>query len=168
MSATWLFPKGRGRKRFYIPVKWPSVRRARYFFLTSWIEKYWSSTGKRDRLMRMLENPNLSEHASFTDLLWAVTHLTEELSYRENDLLRLPESDYRNLAGDLKRAYFQLTGQWLQYTLHLKENYPYLFSLAARINPMNPAASPYCAIERRVKFFPCISFFPMIKWPLFF
>lgn len=97
---------------------------------------------KRDCLMRMLENPNLSEHQSFTDLLWAVTHLSEELSLRGDELDKLPESDYRHLAGDLKRAYSQLTVQWLEYTLHLKENYPYLFSLAARINPMNPAASP--------------------------
>jgi hypothetical protein len=98
--------------------------------------------GKRQCLMRMLENPNLSEHASFTDLLWAVTHLTEELSFRGDELESLPESDRLHLAGDLKRAYSQLTGQWLQYTSHLKMHYPYLFSLAARINPMNPAASP--------------------------
>jgi len=99
-------------------------------------------TGKRECLMRMLENPNLSEHAKFTDLLWAVTHLTEELSFRGDELDELPESDYKHLAGDLRRAYSQLTGQWLQYAMHLKTNYPYLFSLAARINPMNPAASP--------------------------
>jgi hypothetical protein len=98
--------------------------------------------GKRECLMRMLENPNLSEHASFTDLLWAVTHLAEELSFRKGELNKLPDSDYKHLAGDLKRAYSQLTGQWLEYTLHLKSKYPYLFSLAARINPMNPAASP--------------------------
>jgi hypothetical protein len=98
--------------------------------------------GKRSDLLRMLENPNLAEHSKFTDLLWAVTHLTEELSFREDELDSLPESDYLHLAGDLKRAYSQLTGQWLLYTSHLKTNYPYLFSLAARINPMNPAASP--------------------------
>lgn len=98
--------------------------------------------GKRASLMRMLENPNLFEHHRFTDLLWAVTHLTDELAFRGDELDNLPESDFSHLAGDLRRAYSQLTGQWLQYTAHLKESYPFLFSLAARINPMNPDASP--------------------------
>jgi hypothetical protein len=98
--------------------------------------------GKRECLIRMLENPNLFEHDQFTDLLWAVSHLSEELSFRGDELDNLPDSDYRHLAGDLRRAYSKLTGQWLQYTLHLKESYPFLFSLAARVNPMNPDASP--------------------------
>ncbi len=97
---------------------------------------------KRPCLMRMLENPNLFEHEQFTDLLWAIFHLTEELSFRGDELDNLPETDYKHIAGDLRRAYSQLTVQWLQYTQHLKDNYPFLFSLAARINPMNPAASP--------------------------
>ncbi len=97
---------------------------------------------KRHCLMRMLENPNLFEHEQFTDLLWAIFHLTEELSFRGDELENLPEKDYKHIAEDLRRAYSQLTEQWLLYTLHLKENYPFLFSLAARINPMNPAASP--------------------------
>ena len=97
---------------------------------------------KRPCLMRMLENPNLFEHDQFTDLLWAIFHLTEELSFRGDELNNLPETDYNHIAGDLRRAYSQLTVQWLQYTQHLKDNYPFLFSLAARINPMNPAASP--------------------------
>jgi len=97
---------------------------------------------KRSCIMRMLENPNLFEHDQFTDLLWAVFHLSEELSFRGDELDNLPETDYNHLAGDLKRAYSQLTILWLQYALHLKENYPFLFSLAARVNPMNPSASP--------------------------
>jgi len=35
---------------------------------------------KREFLLRLLENPNLLEHETFTSLLWAVFHLTEELS----------------------------------------------------------------------------------------
>jgi len=97
---------------------------------------------KRPFMIRILENPNLLEHSQFTDLLWAVFHLSEELSFRGDALANLPETDYKHIAGDLKRAYSQLTVLWLQYTLHLKANYPFLFSLAARINPMNPTASP--------------------------
>jgi len=35
---------------------------------------------KRQFLLNLLENPNLLEHESFTNLLWAVFHLTEELT----------------------------------------------------------------------------------------
>jgi hypothetical protein len=96
---------------------------------------------KRDFLLRVLENPSLLEHESFTDLLWAVFHLTEELAHRE-DVKELPDSDYAHLAGDMQRAYTRLTTEWLAYMNHLRENYPYLFSLAMRTNPFDPQASP--------------------------
>jgi len=97
--------------------------------------------GKRNFLLRLLENPNLLEHESFTELLRAVFHLTEELGNRE-DIKELPETDYKHLAGDIKRVYVQLVGQWLDYMKHLKDNYPYLFSLAMRTNPFDQEASP--------------------------
>lgn len=96
---------------------------------------------KRSFLLNLLENPNLLEHERFTDVLWAIFHLTEELVFREDRLENLPESDYQHLAGDMKRAYSQLTGEWMSYAEHLKDSYPFLFSLVARINPMNPRAS---------------------------
>lgn len=96
--------------------------------------------GKRDFLLRLLENPNLLEHATFTDLLWAVFHLTEELAHRR-DPAALPDTDLQHLAGDLKRAYALLVAEWLLYMRHLKHDYPYLFSLAARTNPFGPEAT---------------------------
>ena len=97
--------------------------------------------GKRNFLLRLLENPNLLEHESFTELLRAVFHLTEELGNRE-DVTGLPDSDLTHIAGDIKRAYVQLVRQWLDYMRHLKDNYPYLFSLAIRTNPFDREASP--------------------------
>jgi hypothetical protein len=97
--------------------------------------------GKRDFLLRLLENPNLLEHESFTELLRAVFHVTEELEQRA-DLRTLPETDRAHLAGDIARAYSLLAREWLAYMKHLKDNYPYLFSLAIRTNPFDPAASP--------------------------
>jgi len=96
---------------------------------------------RRGFLVRLLENPALLEHESFTDLLQAVFHLTEELGYRANRG-QLPESDLHHLAGDLRRAYVNLVHQWLDYMSHLKDNYPYLFSLAMRTNPFDQEASP--------------------------
>ena len=96
---------------------------------------------KRDFLLRLLENPNLLEHESFTELLLTVFHLTEELQSRET-ISQLPDTDYDHLSGDIKRAYILLVHQWVDYMKHLKDNYPYLFSLAMRTNPFDQSASP--------------------------
>jgi hypothetical protein len=98
-------------------------------------------TSKRSFLLGLLENPNLLEHESFTDLLWAVFHLTEELNCRAN-IRGLPDTDYKHLSGDIKRAYSILISEWLAYMQHLKIEYPYLFSLAVRTNPFDPDALP--------------------------
>jgi hypothetical protein len=90
---------------------------------------------RREFMLGLLENPNLLEHESFTDLLRAVFHLTEELEYR-GDIRRLPKNDLEHLSGDLKRAYSLIIIQWLMYMQHLKSAYPYLFSLAIRTNPL--------------------------------
>jgi len=95
---------------------------------------------KRQFLLNLLENPNLLEHESFTNLLWAVFHLTEELIHRKS-LKGLPENDYQHLAGDIERVYHLLIVEWLDYMKHLKANYPYLFSLALRTNPFDKEAS---------------------------
>lgn len=94
---------------------------------------------KRPFLLSLLGNPNLLEHESFTNLLWAVFHLTDELAHRE-ELTDLPETDYLHLAGDMQRVYHQLLMQWLDYVKHLKQDYPYLFSLAVRTNPFDANA----------------------------
>jgi hypothetical protein len=94
---------------------------------------------KRDFLLRLLENPNLLEHESFTDALWSVFHLAEELEHR-TDVTRLSRSDLAHLSGDLRRAYAALAVEWLGHLSHLKVSYPYLFSLALRRNPLDPSA----------------------------
>lgn len=94
---------------------------------------------KREFLLRLLENPNLLEHESFTQLLWAVFHLAEELSHRE-DIENLSDSDCEHLAGDITRSYRLVLREWVSYMQHLKNNYPYLFSLAMRTNPFDPEA----------------------------
>jgi hypothetical protein len=96
--------------------------------------------GKRDFLLNLLENPNLLEHEAFSDLLWAVFHLTEELAVRE-DLRDLTPADGNHIAGDIRRAYTILIIEWLAYMKHLKQDYPYLFSFAVRTNPFDPHAS---------------------------
>jgi hypothetical protein len=96
---------------------------------------------KGDFLLRLWENPNLLEHEAFTEVLRAVFHLKEELLSRQV-LSGLPESDKAHIAGDINRAYGLLVNQWLDYMKHLKDHYPYLFSLAMRTNPFDREASP--------------------------
>lgn len=89
---------------------------------------------KGDLLLRQIENPDLIESESFAELLWAAIHLRDELMSRKS-FMNLPKSDATHLANDAERAYVLLAKQWLNYLLHLKLRYPYLFSLALRTNP---------------------------------
>ncbi|MEJ2200649.1 MAG: potassium channel family protein [Desulfuromonadaceae bacterium] len=97
-------------------------------------------TEKGNFIVRLLENPSLLEHESFTDLLIATLHLKEELEHRA-DFSNLPETDLQHLAGDVDRVYGLLARQWVDYMQHLKGHYPFLFSLAMRTNPFDRQAS---------------------------
>jgi uncharacterized membrane protein required for colicin V production len=96
---------------------------------------------KREFLLTLLENPILLEHDRFTDLLWAVTHLDEELEARPS-LTGLPDKDLEHLAGDIRRMYDHLASEWLDYVQHLKSRYPFLFSLVLRTHPFQEHQSP--------------------------
>ena len=96
---------------------------------------------KNDLILRLLENPALLEHEAFTEIIRAVFHLQDELFHRKR-IRELPESDYDHLAIDMKRVYRLLVLQWLEYIRHLRDHYPYLFSLAVRMNPFDPQRSP--------------------------
>jgi hypothetical protein len=80
--------------------------------------------------------------------LGVVANSTEMmLNRRENkvrlqNLKKLPDSDLKHLSGDIQRSYNLLVDQWLDYMSYLKNNYPYLFSLAMRTNPFDEKASP--------------------------
>ena len=96
---------------------------------------------RRPFLLRLLENPNLLEHDRFTDLLWATFHLAEELEARAS-LADLPETDLDHLSTDIERLYSLLVVEWIAYAEHLKESYPYLFSLMTRLHPFRESPSP--------------------------
>lgn len=94
---------------------------------------------KRDFTLGLLANSSLLEQESFTQLLWAVLHLSRELDYRA-DLNNLPEADYAHMSNDMRRVYVLLVTEWLAFAQRLKERQPYSFSLAVRVNPF--AESP--------------------------
>jgi len=113
------------------------------------IELHTMLTRHQDFLLRLLENPVLLEHATFTESLRAVFHLSEELESR-GDLSALPESDLGHLATDLRRVYDHLTPEWVEYMRYQKANYPYLFSLAMRRNPFDDNASTIIQQEKNI------------------
>jgi hypothetical protein len=94
---------------------------------------------RRSVLTSLMTNPSVLEHEGFTDLLWAVFHLAEELGER-GSVGDLPSSDLAHLAGDVQRVFPILISEWLSYLRHLQEDYPYLYSLAGRTNPFDPEA----------------------------
>lgn len=91
---------------------------------------------KRQFLLRLLENQNLLENEGFTEVLWAVFHLGDELQ-RRDDIMSAPDSDIQHLAGDMERAYGRLISEWFEHMRHLKMKYPYLYSLGVRANPLD-------------------------------
>ena len=93
-----------------------------------------SLSPKKSYLLQMFSNPNLLEHDTFTDMLWALYHLIDEMENRE-DFFALPASDLKHLDGDITRAYGLLALEWVEHMKYLKERYPYLWSIAVRKNP---------------------------------
>jgi hypothetical protein len=89
---------------------------------------------KQEFLLHLFENPVLVGNETFSDALRALFHLSEELSYR-TDIETVPDTDVEHLAGDLSRALRALLVEWIEYLAYLKEEYPYLYSLALRANP---------------------------------
>ncbi len=90
----------------------------------------------RGFLLKLLENPNLLEHEAFTDMLWAVFHVADELKTRGN-LNNLSLDDVNHLAIDLQRAYKAMVKEWIGYINYLKKEYPYLYAIAIRKNPFS-------------------------------
>ncbi len=95
---------------------------------------------KRIFILNLLENSNLSEHDSFTDTLLGVCHLSDELALRQ-DLTNIPQADLAHLNIDIKRAYHGIIKEWILYMAHIKNEYPFLYSLALRSNPFNDKTS---------------------------
>jgi hypothetical protein len=100
--------------------------------------------GRRSFLVGLLQSPILLEHQQFTDLLWAIFHLMEELEARP-DLTTLTRADAEHLAGDTRRVYDQLAAEWMAYAQHLQHAYPFLFSLVVRTHPFQDRPSAVIA-----------------------
>ena len=54
---------------------------------------------------------------------------------------QLSDKDNMHITGDIKRVYTLLVSEWLDYMFYLRRQYPYLFSLAMRLNPFDESAT---------------------------
>ncbi|GAA0730502.1 hypothetical protein GCM10008905_31890 [Clostridium malenominatum] len=86
-------------------------------------------------IISLLGNENLHENESFSELLMAIIHLTDEIGFRKDK--GITSEDLEHLQGDVARVYKAITLQWVGYLKHLKNNYPYLYSSATSFNPYN-------------------------------
>jgi hypothetical protein len=91
---------------------------------------------KKAFTLSMLENSNLMEHDSFTDMLWAVFHVADELQTR-GDLKNLSKGVVNHLSNDILRAYSALVQEWIAYMFYLHTDYPYLYETAKNKSPFN-------------------------------
>ncbi|MCQ2972282.1 MAG: hypothetical protein MJ209_03210 [archaeon] len=91
-------------------------------------------------LLNLIENPNLHEKEQFSALLMAISHLAEELEYRD-DVSAIGENDFLHLVFDMNRVYESLVYEWVRYLRYNKKNYPYVMHMALRTNPFDKDAS---------------------------
>lgn len=94
----------------------------------------------KDFMLKIIENPTLLEHELFSELMMALFHLQEELVSRR-EVCHLTESDLYHIKNDIARVYGMLIKDWLMYTQHLKDEYPFLFSFSLRTNPFDDDAT---------------------------
>lgn len=89
---------------------------------------------KQELLLRMLENPNLAGNDELANMLWAITHISDELHVRPH-IENLGHEDARHIEGDFSRAFDLLLVEWLKYVVHLKQEYPYMYLAALSYGP---------------------------------
>ena len=85
----------------------------------------------REFTLHMLGNDNLLEHDSFTDMLWAVFHVNDELNMRKECLV-LTQGDIDHLSSDILRAYSRMILEWVNYLQYLQDEYPFLYMIAIK------------------------------------
>lgn len=84
-------------------------------------------------MISMLENSSLLEHDTFTDMLWAVFHVADELQNR--NLQRLSGAEMDHLKNDVLRAYRAILAEWIHYIKYLQKDYPFLYASAMKKSP---------------------------------
>ena len=84
--------------------------------------------------LKVIENPALSGHERFTELLLHIYHLWEELESR-TDLYNLPQEDREYLCHAVNAVYRELAIEWMQNATDLLLHQPERLHHVIRTNP---------------------------------
>ena len=87
----------------------------------------------------LLDNPAIIEHEAFTELLWNVLHVTDELR-RIPSFENIDREDYLDIKGDLEKLYKLLIYEWIRYVQYLRIRHHHIFVYEAKTNPLIPHA----------------------------
>lgn len=88
---------------------------------------------KSSIVITLISNESILEHEVFADLLMSTIHLRDEILFRQDK--SYTEEDFLHITGDVIRVYRALTTQWIDYLIHLKAFYPYLYKSAVQSSP---------------------------------
>jgi hypothetical protein len=91
---------------------------------------------KQELLLRMLENPSLPGNNELADMLWAITHISDELHVRPH-INNLGHEDADHIKYDFSRAFDLLLVEWMKYVVHLKKEYPFMYLASLRYGPFS-------------------------------
>jgi len=89
--------------------------------------------------INLLDNPAIIEHEAFTDMLWNVLHVTDELK-RISSFENIDPQDYQDIKGDIEKLYKLLIYEWVRYVQYLRKRHPHIFIYEAKTNPLIPHA----------------------------
>ena len=87
----------------------------------------------------LLDNPAIIEHEAFTELLWNVLHVTDELK-RVPSFENIEPEDYKDIKGDIEKLYKLLIYEWVRYVQYLRKRHHHIFIYEAKTNPLVPHA----------------------------
>lgn len=71
-------------------------------------------------------NPALLEHEKYTDMLWSIYHLRDELKMR--DLDRMTKEERKHLEIDATRVLNNLLINWVSHVRYVQKEYPYFYA----------------------------------------
>ncbi len=96
----------------------------------------------------LLDNPAIIEHEAFTDLLWNVLHVTDELK-RIPSFEHMEPEDREDIQGDIEKLYKLLLYEWVRYVQYLRHRHHHIFIYEAKTNPLIPHA--YYVKKRKIQ-----------------
>ncbi|MBQ0079753.1 MAG: hypothetical protein KBS66_07690 [Eubacterium sp.] len=87
--------------------------------LKEMLEAHWNV------MMVSSSNPMLLDHEEFTDMIWAIFHIRDEMNRRDID--NLSTGNCRHLEGDAARVMELLLSNWIHHLDYVKAEYPYFY-----------------------------------------